>query len=259
MGLFNIFKNKKANTIQEDNLDLETIVKKAATEPAYRPSLYKRLLSDSLFVIVQDNGMSDGEHTLKKDTQVGIVSYPDGKIPIFTSTQRIFDKGIIKEEIKYLAMKGEELFKITKGATLVLNPYSDYGKELLPVEVEKMISGTILTDRAKNLTLKVDTKVQIGQPAKYPTEIVNSLKELFSNRPNVKAAYLGWIYNPSLGDPPHLIFGLDADGDFKTLTQEAGFTAQQHLVEGEFADFVQMDIGSGISDYLKGTTPFYKK
>ena len=157
-------------------------------------------------------------------------------------------------------MKCENLFHLAKGATFLLNPYSDYGKELLSDEVEKMLSGNILNVNAKTITIQKETKVQIGQPTKYPTDIINSLKVLFADKPNIKAAYLGWIYNPDSGEPPHYIFGLDADGDIQSVTQEAGFTAQQFLGEDELVDFILVDNKPGVSSYfLKSVEPFYKR
>jgi hypothetical protein len=259
MGLFDLFK-KKSNQQTLDNINLETLLKKAATEPAYRAEFYKRILSDELIIITQNSGIQKGSQILQEDTKVKIVSYPDGKIPVFTSTDRIFDKGVVKDEVEYMQMKGENLFDLAKGATFLLNPYSDYGKELLPDEVERMLSGKILTDTSKTLIIEKETKVQIGQPVKYPTDIINSLKILFANKPNLKAAYLGWIFDPESGEPPHYIFGLEADGDIENLTQEAGFTAKQFLESDEFVDFIKMDKKNGLSDYfLKSVEPFYKR
>lgn len=259
MGLFDIFKKKPAQTASND-LTLETLVQKAATEPAFRAEFYKRLLSDELVVITEKSGLPEGNHTLEHDTKVNIVSFADGKIPVFTSTERIFDKGVVKEQVEFMQMKGENLFRLAKGATFLLNPYSDYGKELLSDEVEKMLSGNILNVNAKTITIQKETKVQIGQPTKYPTDIINSLKVLFADKPNIKAAYLGWIYNPDSGEPPHYIFGLDADGDIQSVTQEAGFTAQQFLGEDELVDFILVDNKSGVSSYfLKSVEPFYKR
>jgi hypothetical protein len=259
MGLFdNIFKKKQSGQTTKDNLTLEQLLQKAATEPAFRAEFYKRLLTDELVVITQNSNIQEGKHTLQQDTSVNIVSYPDGKIPVFTSTDRIFDKGVVKEQVEYMQMTGENLFGLAKGATFLLNPYSDYGKELLSDEIERLLNGTIFTDTAKTLTIEKETQVQIGQPAKYPTDIVNSLKKLFSERPNVKAAYLGWVFNSESGEP-HYIFALDVDGDLQNLTQEAGFTAKQFLEQHEFVDFIKID-NSGISNYfLKQTKPFYER
>lgn len=259
MGLFDLFKKKNSQEAF-DSISLETIVQKAVTEPAYRAEFYKRMLSDDLIIITQNSGTQKGSQILEEDTKVNIVSFPDGAIPVFTSTDRIFDKGVIKEEVEYMKIKGENLFDLAKGATFILNPYSDYGKELLPDEIEKMLSGKILSDTSKALTIEKKTKVQIGQPAKYPTDIINSLKILFANMPNLKAAYLGWIFDSESGEPPHYIFGLDADGDIENITQEAGFTAKQFLEQDEFVDFIKVDKKNGLSNYfLESVEPFYKR
>lgn len=259
MGLFDLFKKKKSQQ-PLDNFTLETLLQKAATEPAYRAEFYKRILSAELIILTQNSEIQKGSQILQEDTKVDIVSYPDGKIPVFTSTDRIFDKGIVKEEVEYMEMTGENLFDLAKGATFLLNPYSEYGKELLPDEVERMLSGKILTDTSKTLTIEKKTKVQIGQPTKYPTEIINSLKILFANKPNLKAAYLGWIFDSESGEPPHYIFGLEADGNIENLTQEAGFTAKQFLDADDFVDFIKVDKKNGLSDYfLNSVEPFYKR
>ncbi|MBK8874397.1 MAG: enhanced serine sensitivity protein SseB C-terminal domain-containing protein [Bacteroidetes bacterium] len=43
------------------------------------------------------------------------------------------------------------------------------------------------------MTIEKETKCKIGQPTKYPTDNINSLKVLFADKPNIKAAYLGWF------------------------------------------------------------------
>jgi len=261
MGLFDIFK-KKTNHPKQDAFSNENIIekslRKAAIEPAYRAEFYKNLLSEKLIVLTDEMTLPEGIQTLQENTSVNIATLPDGKIPVFTSASKIFDKGVINKEVPFIEMKGEDLFNLATGATFILNPYSDYGKELLPGEIQSLLKGTILTDNHKQITIQEETKVQIGQPANYPTEIVNSLKTLFKDRPSVKAAYLGWILNPSSGEPPHLIFALDIDGDKQKITNEAGFTAQQLSKPNDIIDFIQINDKNGISDYfLNQTKPFY--
>ncbi|MDR1478834.1 MAG: enhanced serine sensitivity protein SseB C-terminal domain-containing protein [Planctomycetaceae bacterium] len=261
MELLGFFKKKQNVQTNNDSLTLEQLLQKATTKPAFRAEFYKRLLTDELVVITQNSNLTEGGQTLQKDSSINIVSYPDGKIPVFTSTDRIFDKGVTKEQVEYIRLKGENLFGLCKSTTFLLNPYSDYGKELLPDEIESLLNGTIGADTTKILTVEEETKVQIGQPAKYPTEIVNALKKLFSERSNVKAAYLGWIFSSESGEPPHYIFALDTDGKYlQSLAQEAGFIAKQFLEQREFVDFITIDRDSGLSDYfLKQTKPFYKR
>jgi hypothetical protein len=163
-----------------------------------------------------------------------------------------------------MQMAGHALLTMTKGATLVLNPYSDYGKEFLPSEIEQMLDGTFLTNTQHELVYKESANVLIGSPANYPNEIVNSLKVLFAGKPRISAAYVAWIHDPSTNVPPHYIFGLEADGtrdeELQNIINEAGFTARQHLPPNEFVDFLVIDNNGGISDhFLKSTDPFYTR
>ena len=256
MGFFDIFKNKSSD---KKDLTLEELLQKAAKEPAFRADFYKRLVSDKLVVITEGSNIPHGEQVLKESTKVNLVSYPDGKIPVFTSEERIFDKGVIKEKIQFLEMAGKDLFALAKGATFLLNPYSDYGKELLPNEIEQILNGTILTSNSKVIEVQKPTKVQVGQPAKYPTEIVNSLQKLFVERTNVNAAYVAWIYDTSSGQPPHYIFAIDGNGDLQSVMNEAGFTAQQILGKNEIIDFMRIDNTGGINNYFLKQQPFYKR
>ena len=258
MGLFDFLKNKTRSTSTQENR-LETALRHAATHVAYRADFYKYLLTDKLIVLTANSNLPEGSQTLKEDTNINIVSLQDGKIPVFTSTDKILENGIIKEKVSYIEIIGEDLFKFTTGATFILNPYSDFGKELLPNEIERLMNGTILTSDKKIINEK-DTEVQIGQPARYPTEIAEALHDLFKYRPAVNKAYLAWIFNPTSEDPPHYIFAIDLDGDNENILDEAGFTAKQFLPPDEFIDFIRIDKENPLSAYfLNQTKPFYER
>ena len=79
MGLLDIFRKKTEPTFDNENR-LETVLRKAATEAAFRPEFYKRLLSEKLVVLTAKTNLPEGFQTLKKDTNVNIVSLQDGKI-----------------------------------------------------------------------------------------------------------------------------------------------------------------------------------
>ncbi len=143
MGIFDIFKKKKTDSTFPEN-ELEQSLKQAASNISAQKDFYQKLLWNQLYVLTSEQSVSEeGIHTLEKDTTVQFVTFEEGQIPVFTSTNRIFDKGIIKEEVPYLSLKGQDLFGVAKGATFILNPYSNYGKELIPEEIENLMDGTI--------------------------------------------------------------------------------------------------------------------
>lgn len=250
MGIFNFLKKKEPS--------LEQLLEQASADVAARPAFYRKLLSENLFVITNDGEVRDGKRILDAGETLSLVHFTDGRIPVFTSTKKIFEKGVIKGKVNYMAMKGEDLFVNTKNATFILNPYSDYGKELLPGEIESLLSGKIFSQFGKQIKIEKDTQVQIGQPAVYPTEIIEALKKVFAGEPTINAAYLGWIYNPESDEPPHYIFCIDTTGNGKQAHNLAGTTAQKFLKRGEIIDIIKMD-ESSFSDYFRGMEPFYRK
>jgi hypothetical protein len=254
MGIGDLF--KKSASDRFDALNAEQLLEKAATEPAYRTEFYRRLLTENLYVITSHSNLPEGASIAQEGTTLNIVSFPDGKIPAFTSTERIFDKGVIQEQVEYISMKGKDLLTTLKGATVLLNPYSDYGKELIPAEIERLLDGSIFND-VQRIQIDKPTNVLIGQPAKYPLDMVNSLKKLFEERRSVKTAYLGWIHDPKSDVPPHYIIGLEMDSDSKTTVDEAGFTAKQYLASNEFVDFIKVGDGMGLDSYFRSVKPFF--
>lgn len=260
MGLFDIFKKKKKTDSTFPENELEKSLMKASSDLSARENFYMKLLWNELFVLTNGNTISDkGVRTVEKGETVEFVTFPDGEIPIFSSTNRIFDKGIIKSEVPFMAMKGQDLFGVAKGATFILNPYSKYGKELLPNEIAALLDGSIFNQK-NEITIEEDTEVRIGQPANYPTELVNALIEVFKSKQQVNAAYLAIIKMDASEKLPHLMIGIDVDEDMQSVVNEAGPIAEQ-ILKGDIIDFIQIDKkAGGVSSYfLKETKPFYKR
>lgn len=143
MGIFDIFKKKKTDSTFPEN-ELEKSLMLASSEISAKKDFYQKLLWNKLFVLTGEHLHSEDEtQILDKDTTVHFVTFESGHIPVFSSTNRIFDKGVIKEDVRYLGINGQDLFGVAKGSTFILNPYSDYGKELIPEEIENLLNGTI--------------------------------------------------------------------------------------------------------------------
>ena len=141
MGLFDIFKKKKTE-LQEN--DLENFLRQATSNFSAQKEFYQKLLENQLFIVTSKNSISEiGRKTEKENTTVQCFTFESGQIPIFTSVNRIFEKGIMEKNVPYLSLKGQDLFEVLNGATFVLNPFSDFVKELIPQEIENLLNGTI--------------------------------------------------------------------------------------------------------------------
>jgi hypothetical protein len=153
MGLFDIFKQKKEtdplNNSNEqvmtdtEDLNLDVLMEKAIKEPAYKSAFYDRILTDEIIVISMNINVSEGYQYLAVGTSVELYSLPDGSIPLFTSVDRIFDNGVVKEDVEFLKMSGADLFSVALGETFVVNPYSEYKKKISSSEAERLLDGRI--------------------------------------------------------------------------------------------------------------------
>jgi hypothetical protein len=251
MELFKFLKKKQVQSF-------ELLLQKAADNPSYRAEFIKRLLTENFFIITNNKIGAEGLVKLEAGMNVNVFILKDGRVPIFTSTDRIFDKGIIKKEVQFLEAKGKDIFEFLKGASLILNPYSDYGKEFNPEEVERVLNGTYFNSR--QIVIEKASEVRIGRPAKYPTEVVKSLVKLFSSKPDVSAAYVAWIHDPATPDPPHYIFAIKTTGDWGIISEEAGSLVQQILGYEEIVDFLHLKKEGFLNEYFNSEVqPFYKK
>ncbi len=250
MGIFDFLK-PDPTVAPEPAATLEELLIQAAADPAYRPEFYRRLLLEPLFFF------STGDPDTTRESNPMLISYlKDGRVPIFTSPARIFDKGVVTSAVAQYQMKGRDLLEMLPGKTLMLNPYSDFGKELVPVEIEQLLAGTVLST-GDQIKLEKDTQITIGQPAVYPTEMVQALARLLSQQPRVRAAYLAWMHNPASSEPPHYIICLDTEGKMGAISNEVAFVAQQFLGKTEILDIMQAD-NSNLADYFQQTKPFYE-
>lgn len=242
---------------------LEEILRLAADEPAHRPQFYEVLLNSDVFVLGTAGAPDvDGELNLEAGQEVQIQSWEkaDGSpvIPFFSSLE-VLQKSISSEE-SYLALPLRSLFEMTKGATLFLNPKSNYGKEFLPDEVVHLLSTGVGQAPVQRVVEK-ETRVLLGQPSNYPSKMVDSLTQLFAKRNNVTKAYLALMHDTSIDERPHLIVGIEADGDIERVMREAGSVATDTAPQGEPVDLYRIsENDSGLSQYfINETNPFYEK
>lgn len=246
----------------EDNA-LEIALQLAASEPAHRPEFY-RLLLESTILILGSSGLKEeeGPVTLKKDTPIQVVNWrrPDGSsvIPFFSSL-RALQQAITTDE-KYIALPARTFFEITRGAELMLNPRSAFGKEFTAAEIEALLTQGV-NQVAKPMVVEQDTQVLLGQPAQYPEMMVASLRTLFAQHASVKAAYLALIHDRSRDAKPHLIVGIETQGEFEKVAREAGMVASDTGPKGEPVDLISVVRGEkGIAQYfVEEVKPFYER
>jgi len=253
--------NTEESTNMEDDA-LGEALQRATSEPAHRPAFYHLLMESTVLVIGSAEGATEGRAELQAGSKITLQNWekPDGSliVPFFSSVGAL--QRAIEAQRSYIALPVRSLFEITRGATLVLNPNSTCWKEFLPAEIESLLSeGAAMVPT--QTVLDQPTQVLLGQPENYPTAMADSLRILFAKHPNVEAAYLALMHAPSLHAEPHLVVGIQADGDIESVMREAGAVAADRSPDGRPVDLVAVTPGEeGFAEYfIEQTTPFYKR
>jgi len=149
---------------------LEKALLRAVKEPHTAADFYRLLLTSDLLVLgsVEGHESATDPFSVAPGGKVSLVSgVKDGGqyLPVFSSLARMQD--YVKEESKFLSVNGRALLDLTRGAPIILNPASEYGKELTPDQVRQLLDAP----QARTLT--------IGE-ADYPAALVEMLRGLFA-------------------------------------------------------------------------------
>ena len=251
MGFFDIFKPKKKLAADPQNFD--EIFELAANDIAYRPLFYRTILEKELFLLIHpdNDNLPKGKFTTNGDIDLKIRTLKDKKVPIFTSADKIYDNGVITGQERYVSMKGRAAFAMFKDpTTFLLNPYSRPSKELLPNEIQKLLSGEIFSS-GKEMKIKAGSTIILGLPSKYPIALTETLKKYCDTREEIKSAYLALMHDESSGEPPHLLVGVDLTDHNKQIFAEIGETIIAFVPEGEPIDMINVAENTSTSKALK--------
>lgn len=115
-----------------NNQDLQTLYEQTQQNYELIPQFITELLDAEVFCLgTQDNA---------KNYQFRMLESADGEqaIPFFLSLEMIHSD--VGEDAEYFTMITRQLFSMTKGATLVMNPTSDLAKEFSPEEVNSILN-----------------------------------------------------------------------------------------------------------------------
>jgi len=214
----------------------------AAKNPAYRPKFYKDLINSDIYVVQED--VIRGEEVITRvskgeSIKVGKIEY-NGKlyIPIFTSLMRL--EAVLKSPKSYVAMNCLAFMEGARGSNLFLNYGSEFCKRFTAQEVESIIDGSIW-NQPSGFTVPVGTKVRLGQPAKYPSEMIAALSDFFKQKNIVKKAYLALIsYDTTNKIPPHTLIGIECDNEWDEMLSEVSIVLNNVKIPNPPVDFCRL-------------------
>ncbi len=242
---------------------LERSLVKAANDVDHRLLFYKDFVQSDIFIAQPRRGPSEkaGRVTVPEARTIQISKMEfDGKqyIPIFSSLPRL--QAALPGEASYIGINALEFLKITQGSAFLLNPGSDYGKEISAEEAASIVDGSIW-QRNEPLVLPESTRVMLGEPANYPSELVEALSCLFKTKRQVKRAWLAHVFIPERSEKGHTLVAIDAGDGFGEVLAEAGVAIARDVnIPDPPVDFLPITDGRGIQEYFTNDTkPFYQR
>lgn len=237
--------------------ELERALVKAVKNPRHAPDFYRLLLACDLLVLGTVEGQEDASEkfTLAPGGGFNLVTgLKDGRqfLPLFSSLPRMQD--YVKQESKYLSINGRALLDMMRGGPLILNPASEYGKELSQREVAQLLDGPKPDGEPRTV---------IGE-ADYPVALVEALRSLFGAHPDIAAAWMIQVTFADRARQPHPLIGIELDsntgGDWPSL-MKAIEAAADAAVPGMVFDIQRIDRHSpaGMTGALLQVPPFYQR
>lgn len=133
----------------------------------------------------------------------------------------------------------------------VINPYSQ------KVRVSREAIRR-MEEKLSLVRVPKGTKMRIGQPEKYPDQMVAELRVFLRQRPQVSRAYL--VLAQREGYHPCLMIIVDSEGEKSALFSEIGEVARRHLAEGQSLEMSGVDADFARQAIEKqNLEPFYEK
>lgn len=232
---------------------LEEALVRAVKSPATAPDFYRLLLESDLLVLGTVEGQDDagGQFSLDPGGQLQLVTGENkGQkfLPVFSSLARMQE--YVKEESKYLSINGRALLDLTRGAPVILNPASEYGRELTPGEVEQL-----LNPMAPSAQVALTTS-----DAFYPMPLINALASVFEKHPQVQTAWMIRIGIGDAGSEVQPLVGVETSGDMTALVADIERAAADGA-PGIVFDVQRVDRArpTGMAGALLQAQPFYQR
>jgi hypothetical protein len=234
--------------------DLEKALVAAAKDSSAAVEFYRLLLESDLLMLGTVEGQEDTTEnsiTLAPNSRLKLIpGMKDGiyYLPVFSSLTRMQE--YIEQESKYLRIKGREILEMTRGALVILNPASPYGKELSPQQVQQLLDGASTV-----APVRIDAM-------QHPENLVAPLRTLFATRPDIEAA---WMVLASFSDGARRpLVGIELDstrgGDWSSLMQAIQATAESAAIGVGF-DIERVDTRNPteLTNAFLQTSPFYQR
>ena len=235
---------------------LEIALKDAATDPAARPRFFGELMDSKILIVPAEEPSGIANGVARENAKIKLANIAiEGRqcVPFFTSENRL------PAGTKYLMLDARAFFEMTRGSHLVMNPGAAYGKEFYPDEITRLLTGAVFEPRERYVAKK-EEKVLIGQPADFPTELVQALSRLYATNPAVRRAWVAFYHNPARDAEGGLLIALDVPSDdhMERISGESGIVIESTARKQKHVDLMRYE-DAGVAGYFTDQKPFYQR
>ncbi|AYA36192.1 hypothetical protein D3Y59_03400 [Hymenobacter oligotrophus] len=239
--------------------NLENALLMASQDPQFRLAFYHELLNAEVLVLTAiPEGGQPGEITVDEGAEIQLQVLHDGRIPMFSSEERIIEGGASANEVAFIRVRGEGFLHMTKGAECVLNPFSPYGKLLVLPEIEDLLSGRIFAPPAEEAQ---GPQAQLVPMAEHPAELKTALQDFCAQHPHIEAVYLSDVLIEGEEAPTRMLLAFKVDGEDMEFLQELGPILQAHLPNQDTMDVARLspDPNEPLTQYFNQQEPLYER
>ena len=205
----------------------------------------------------------DGSAVLKKDTSIRFerLAAQDGRFffPVYTDWENLRASGHYGDaQVKTMIFTFDDIAAIVldKGDGAVINPFTHnltLTNEMLG-HMKKVKVGSGTQQSAHEEIIQKDTKVGLGEPKEYPTEMVEAIKEYAKTNRTIKAI---WLKLMMKGDEKSFLFIVDLDGPKEIAFNGIVNAGRPFLPKDMFIDLIPYNTDFGVK--AADNEPFYKK
>lgn len=173
--------------------DLEQLLERTTLEPAFGPAFFACLLASQVYVLVPSGEVITDRETIRFVMWTGANRRP--VIPFFSRAS--LAEQTLLPQFQVIRIDCVAFFRLSRGATVVLNPNERFNCKLEASEVELLLA-TGAPDAAEAYVSGSSQQVELRTPSNVPADLLHSLALLFAQCAEIERAFL--LTMP--GEPP---------------------------------------------------------
>lgn len=239
---------------------LDDLLAKAAQQPGWRPAFFASLLQAVAFIPV-NTPLQSQSTDIDQAIDLPLWRRADGSevIPFFSTAARLSE--ICGQDAQLVQLPVKQLFAMTQGQVLILDPELPTGKVFTATEVAALLNNKGNALSGQHL-IEGEQRLLLSALSEPPAQMIQSLQILLSQYKTVRQAFIAGLKEAE-DEAEIMLIGLELEhqADPDAIIQATGNVAIDTLADQAEVDVCLVTAGEpGISHFfLTHLTPFYQR